>query len=252
MNDLSNSSTCLLLTATIKVKDDVFFTTRKDADQRLEDYKQSLSFWIAQPGVDSIVFVENSASDLSALMEVAKRVSNKHVEFLSFAAPDFDGALGKGYGEMLCLEHVVRNSKTLAKARQFVKITGRYCLANASEFLAFAKDHPDAIICDMLENLTWADSRIFAAPTEFLRSFLLPMLDQLDDSRGSYFEHVLARAVHHSLYSRGTWIEPPFPLFVQGVSGSMGLAWEDGIRKRMKLHLRHYLFSRLLRGRLLK
>ena len=38
------------------------------------------------------------------------------VEFVSFTAPPFDGALGKGYGEMLCLEHALQNSRLLSES----------------------------------------------------------------------------------------------------------------------------------------
>src|ERR1700761_4610533 len=96
----ANSSTCLLLTATIKVKDDLVFTARKDTNTRLSDYKQALTLWLAHPDTKSVVFVENSGSDLSELREIAKQAPTKNVEFLSFTPPDFDAALGKGYGEI--------------------------------------------------------------------------------------------------------------------------------------------------------
>lgn len=239
---------CLMLTATIRVKDDVVFTARKNTEERFNDYRNALRFWLSQASVASLVFVENSGFDLSELVDLAKQFAGKRVEFLSFTAPAFDGALGKGYGEMLCLEHALEHSILLAQAQHIVKVTGRYTLANADRFLTLVKQQSHAdILCDLLLNLTWADSRIFAATPEFLRTCLFPLKQELNDSRQSNFEHVLARAVHACMANRGTWIEPPFPLEIQGVSGSQGRAWQMSLKEKYKLRLRHMLFVRFLK-----
>ena len=223
------------------------FTARKDPKARLHDYKRALRHWLGCPEVRSAVVVENSGSDLSELREIAGEATGKNVEFLSFEAPEFDGSLGKGYGEMICLQHAVNHAELLARSPQFVKATGRYYMGNAARFLRFAESRRDAaIICDMLMNLTWADSRVFAGTTDFLREYLLPLRDEVNDSQGSNFEHVLARAVHACMARRGIWVEPPFPLEVQGVSGSQDRGWQMGLKDRLKLRARHKLFARFL------
>jgi hypothetical protein len=243
----ANSSICLLLTATIKVKEDVVFTARKDPNTRLNDYKQALTLWLAHPDIKSVVLVENSGSDLSELREIAEKTPEKHVEFLSFAVPEFDGSLGKGYGEMICLQHAIEHSRLLARSSRFVKVTGRYFLRNATDFLHLVGIRRDAeIICDMLLNLTWADSRIFAATPDFLRTYLFPLRDEINDSGGSNFEHVLARAVHVCMANRGVWAEPPFPLEIQGVSGSQNRGWQMSLKEKFELRIRHRLFARFL------
>jgi hypothetical protein len=243
----ANSSTCLLLTATIKVNEDVVFTARKDTSARLKDYKQALTLWLAHPDTKSVVLVENSGSDLSELREIATQAPGKKVEFLSFTSPQFDGSLGKGYGEMICLEHALENSQLLAQSPRLVKVTGRYFLANAARFLQFAERRRDAeIICDLLLNLAWADSRIFAATPDFLRNYLFPLRDQVNDSQGSNFEHVLARAVHACMANRGVWAQPPFPLEIQGVSGSQDRGWQMSLKEKFELRIRHRLFARFL------
>jgi hypothetical protein len=247
INIPANASACLLLTATIKVKEDIVFTTRKDTNTRLNDYKQALTLWLAHPDVKSLVLVENSGTDISELREIANQTPEKNVEFLSFKIPEFDGSLGKGYGEMSCLQYAIEHSQLLARSSQFVKVTGRYFLVNATDFLHFAHSRRDAeIICDMMLNLTWADSRVFAGTTDFLRNYLFPLRDELNDSQGSNFEHVLARAVHACMANCGTWAEPPFPLEVQGVSGSQDRGWQMSLKDKFKLRIRHYLFARFL------
>lgn len=242
-----NGSTCLLLTATIRVNDDVVFTARTDASDRLNDYKRALELWLAHPKVQSLVLVENSGWDLSELRRIAEGSPEKHVEFLSFTAPAFDGSLGKGYGEMICLQYAMEHSRLLTESARIIKVTGRYFLTNATDFMEFVESRRDAeIICDLLLNLTWADSRIFAAGPEFLTKYLFPLKDEVNDSRASNFEHVLARAVHAFMADCGTWAEPPFPLEVQGISGSQGRGWQMGLKDRFKLRIRHNLFARFL------
>lgn len=243
----ANSSTCLLLTATITVKEDVVFTARKDTNARLNDYKRALNLWLAHPATKSLVLVENSGSDLSELREIANQTPQKNVEFLSFTSPEFDGSLGKGYGEMICLEYAIEHSQLLARSPRFVKVTGRYFLANATDFLHLVESRRDAqVICDMLLNLTWADSRVFAATPGFLRNYFFPLKEQVNDSQGSNFEHVLARAVHACMADRGIWAEPPFPLEVLGVSGSQDRGWQMSLKEKFELRVRHKLFARFL------
>ncbi|WP_158944614.1 hypothetical protein [Granulicella sp. S190] len=246
-NTPANATACLILTATIKVKEDMVFTARTDTDTRLSDYKQALALWLAHPDIKSLVLVENSGSDISELREIANERPEKNVEFLSFKVREYDGSLGKGYGEMICLQYAIEHSQLLALSPQFVKVTGRYFLINATDFLHFADRRRDAeIICDMLLNLTWADSRVFAGTTDFLRNYLFPLRDEVNDSQQSNFEHVLARAVHACMANRGTWAEPPFPLEIQGVSGSQDRGWQMNVKDKFKLRIRHNLFARFL------
>jgi hypothetical protein len=235
------------MTATVRVKDSMVFTARRDTETRLDDYKQAFRLWLACPDVRSIVVVENSGFDLTVLAEMASRVPDKNVEFLSFVCSDFDGSLGKGYGEMLCLEHCLQHSKLLASSPRFLKVTGRYYLTNASAVMHFINSRCDAeVICDMLLNLSWADSRAFGGSTEFLRTYLCPMLDQLNDSQGSSIEHVLARAAHLVMANNGKWALPPFPLQIQGTSGSLGQVWRLSLKQRLKLQVRQALLARFL------
>jgi hypothetical protein len=223
------------------------FTARRDPVTRLNDYKQALTRWLGHPESQSVIFVENSGSDLSELRSIADEYPEKAVEFLSFQAPEFDGSLGKGHGEMLCLQYAVEHSRLLPQSRHFLKVTGRYYLANATQLLRFAESRPDVeIFCDMLLNLTFADSRAFVGTTGFLRDYLFPLAGEVNDSRRSNFEHVLARAVHSCMANNGLWAQPPLALEIQGFSGSEDRNWLLSLRQRLKLRIRQNLFARAL------
>ena len=148
---------------------------------------------------------------------------------------------------MLCLQHCLDHSKLLKATPRFLKVTGRYFVANASALLEFIQTRPDAdVICDMRRNLTWADSRAFGGNRAFLETFLCPMLDQLNDSADSTFEHVLARAAHFAMAHCGLWIPAPFPIKIQGTSGSRGHVWQVSLSERIKSTLRQALLAKTL------
>lgn len=238
---------CIVLTATVSVAADMSFTVRRDAATRFGDYKAALAGWLEGTRGTKIVFVENSGYDLSELRAMAETKAPGRVEFLSFVCPPFDGQLGKGYGEMLCLRYCLAHSVVLRGSVRFLKVTGRYFLKNGVQVLHSVARHEEAeVVCNLLDNLRWADSRAFGGSTAFLRDYLCPMLDEVNDSVGATFEHVLARAAHRVMADGRRWALLPVTLQVQGVSGSHGKAWQRSRKQEMKQSLRLRMLMRLL------
>ena len=216
---------CVILTATVKVGD-ISFTTRTDPAVRLADYKYALSKWLADSSIDALVFIENSGFDLSELQEICGSHKTKHVELISFKCADFDGRLGKGYGEILCLEHALQESQLLQRSHQFLKTSGRYYLRNARPLLDFLSQNPQLeIMCDLKKNLTWADSRAFGGRVEFLRHYLIPLRESINDSADVFFEHALARATHRAMADARPWAMPPQSLDIEGVSATSNASY---------------------------
>lgn len=217
---------CVILTATVTVGD-ICLTARTDPKVRLADYKSAFSKWLADPSVETLVLVENSGFDLSEFEDIAKSRKPNQVELLSFICEPFDGRLGKGYGEILCLEHALQHSKLLQRSHQFLKASGRYYLRNARALLEFLSQHPELdVMCDLTRNLTWADSRAFGGKIEFLRRYLMPLRESINDSEHVFFEHALARATHQAMADARQWAMPPQSLDVNGVSASSNLSYE--------------------------
>jgi hypothetical protein len=234
---------CLILTATVQVKDNMSFVVRRDTATRLDDYKKAFRCWINTPAASCILFVENSGFDLSEFKKIAKEISDKQVEFLSFQSPSFDGALGKGYGEMLCLEHCLVHSEILRKSSRFLKVTGRYYLANAPAVLQYLRLCGEIdVVCNMEKHLTWADSRVFGGKCQFLRTYFCPMRGEINDTKGSTFEQVLARACHKLMAEGGHWAPLPVALQIHGVSGSIGAVFTPSPYKSTKDRIKHKLY----------
>ena len=131
----------LLLTATIRPPPGVPALRRIDPQQRLLDYGQALDFYSSLIGstFDSIVFTENSESDLGSLRrQVEKAGRADRVEFLSFAGLDYPPRYGRGYGEFRIVEHAVENSRLLSAAGDDAivwKCTGRYVVRNMASLV---------------------------------------------------------------------------------------------------------------------
>lgn len=239
----------LVLTATVNPGPLTINNLRPDPNLRLEDYRKALRFWLAEPTFTQIVFCENSAFDLSSLVEVS-RLHNPHqkaVEFLSFLAAPFPLQKGKSYGELMILEYVLQDSALLRNASHLMKVTGRYRVPNIAELLRGDVSRYD-VICDFRRNLITTDSRVFCASLSFLREYLLPLRDILDESACLGFERTLARAVHRAMADGRKWTLFPHAVDVRGIAGTRGRAFPHGpltgAARELLYAVKRYSFSR--------
>jgi hypothetical protein len=189
----------LVMTATIDTKgmNDLSIS---DAGVRERQYRDTLSFYLQSGWVKEIVFIENSGYDLTCFQELAKAYPMVKTEVISCSLNDYPRELGKSYGEMRLLDYVLDNSKAVALAGGFIKVTGRFPFLNLNKLLLEAKrrqpwvlfcdtkDHP---IYDWLRN-GWnghaADTRFFIVTTEFYRKHFYGKYHELNDSIGALVE----------------------------------------------------------------
>ena len=135
----SRRKNILILTATITPNAGVPNLMRSNPAQRLKDYEFALRFYIDQvgSGIDSIVFAENSASDLSSLRSIA--AASPHTEsisFLSSYALDYPPEFDRGYGELMLLDRVMDALAFTEEADVvFWKVTGRYIVRNIAQVI---------------------------------------------------------------------------------------------------------------------
>lgn len=233
----------LFLTATITVKDHVGNTLRRDPAVRLRDYETALRRWLDTPGQFQIVFCENSASDLSTLKALAEQHNphQRQVEFLSFDAPEFAPNKGKGYGEMLIFAHTLKHSRLILPETRLIKMTGRHYLLNFAALLQTVEQNPDVdIFCIFYEALTYVDARCFVIRADIAENYFLPFAEQIDEDKRVWFEHILARAVHHALGDGHRWLLPPNALEIAGISATHGQVELMPLTVRLKaaLHMR--------------
>jgi hypothetical protein len=217
----SSRTVALLLTATIDPGATIL-VVRREPLLRLEDYRFALESWLSSEAAVRIVFCENSAYDLAALRRLCAPETGREVEFISFSGNEHGATRGKGYAELGIIEYAMRSSDLISNSDVIVKCTGRLTVRNAQRVVQAIRGCDFDIMCTLKRNLAFADSRLFAATPEFIRHYLLPRADMIDDNAGVHFEHALASATARALGDGMRW--SPFPVFprIEGISGSDG------------------------------
>ncbi len=126
--------------------------SKESTENREVQYIQTLSFYAQNPHITKILFVENSAHDLSHIK--ASIPNPEKVTFLSLDENNYPRAWGKGYGEFLLMDRVYDYLTAQSEDGIIVKVTGRFPILNIDTMLKeFArrkalrlaidiKDHP--------------------------------------------------------------------------------------------------------------
>lgn len=179
--------------------------TRSNPGVRLQDYKDSLAWWLSQrrDWMAGIVFAENSGSDLTCLREFVN-ANNPHsvpVEFISFDHPAPPEGLHYGYSEFILVREALLASKLALKTTHLIKATGRYRFPNI-ERLVRRLPHDYSIACECRCNRLLSKHRHLFTTFALLpcrRSFFLERLAHLPETmvpappwtRSQFIEDVL-------------------------------------------------------------
>ena len=214
----------LLLTGTIK-PNGMIFTAIQDLEVRRNHYIDSIQFWLKKTKIP-IVFVENSNVNLSSYF--SNEISNGKLEILAFQGNDFDRRLGKGFGELNCVEYACENSIFLKNSEFIFKVTGRYKVLNFQVFLeTYMRNTEIDLLLDFKWRLSFVDSRFFGFTPAFIKDFLSTYREALNDSNGVYLEHVLAKAALNAI-ADGYTFEPLVSLpRIEGYSASSGIRYNS-------------------------
>jgi len=227
--------TTVLLTATIR-PGDVIYCDRADVTLRLADYLHAFRFWLGEPLVQRVVFVENSGFDLRPFREIAasSAFAAKQVELLGFTQAPFDRNLGKSFGEALIVQHALANSRLLGDESFIIKGTGRYVPTNFFKVWPQVKTAPARFVVANFNSFpVECDSRFFACQREFLTRYLVPLAPEIHDAAGFYLEHALAKAVVNALREGYVWSSwPAAGLLIDGVQGSTNTVFPHVLWRR--------------------
>jgi hypothetical protein len=214
----------LLLTATVHPRSTVF-VQRSDPMARLTDYRIALNRWLAEPAVGKIIFCENSGAALDQFYTdvESENAHNQEVRFVSYTAPEADGARGKGYGELGILSHVL-SSQIFGVSDRILKVTGRYAIDNFEKILADIRRFRNADIITSAWHLhKLIPSECFYAAVAFLERYMLGKRELIDDVGGFFFEHALAQAVTEAVQNGAVHFEFTDQPRLAGMSGTTNL-----------------------------
>lgn len=203
--------TVILLTGCIN-PNGMPFTQLTNTSERQKQYVDAIHYYIKNTN-SKIVFCENSQTDISPLINN----NQDRLQILTFLGNQ-DKQRGKGYGEAEIIEYALHNSSFIHENSIIIKITGRLIVNNICQIIDSLKYEEDFVTCLFHSDLKFADSRIFCGTTTFFREFLKNK-DQINDSEGIFFEHVLAYTVLESSYRFIPFSKEPL---ISGISGSTG------------------------------
>lgn len=168
----------LLLTATIIPPAGAPLLERTDPNDRLQDYAKALKFYLQLVNrcIDSIVFAENSNSDISVLQGlVAQAGVTDQVEFLVFEGLDHPPLYGRAYGEFKLIDYVMNHSLIInSQNREIIvwKVTGRYIVNNLCQIISRRPSNAD-IYCNCRKiPKRWADMFLLAYTLKGYQAFL--------------------------------------------------------------------------------
>ena len=193
-----------------------------DPDVRRLQYRTAANWWLekGERHQFDVVLAENSG-------DVVFDWIPEGVQGLACSqttSPEF----GKGSGEVAMLREVLDvEGRRLASRPWVAKCTGRLKLANLSTLIP-SRPFPGIFVsCRPSPSLAQVDARFFIASPEVWTRHLLSHVQGLDDNRGQYFEHSLARGLNSALLADVSFV--PFrrvPRFV-GNSGTSGLNYNS-------------------------
>ncbi|WP_426413287.1 hypothetical protein [Bradyrhizobium ganzhouense] len=236
----------LLVTATITPPSIVTNLSRFDPRQRLEDYKAALHFYLELPSniLPRIVFVENSAGDVSGLRNLAARHRDKEIEFVTFYGLDYPPSFGRGYGEARLLDYAMDRSAIIAKLQpndMIWKATGRLKLLNFAQLSQTAPTGTD-LYCDLKDYpMPWMDMRFFAFSKTGYEHLFRGIADSLreDQPVAGVAENHLRRIVGARLGRDAIVPRFAYTPRVDGIQGN-NQPYSGGIRNIAKFSIREF------------
>lgn len=212
--------TVLLLTSCIN-PNGMKFTVLQDKEERKKQYIEAIKFYLANTKF-KVVFCDNSGEDLSELRRIG---GEERLEILSFLGNDFEKSLGKGYGEFNIIKYVFVNSRFIKDSSNTIKITGRLIVDDLDEVVKLKdvlfprRDH--FVFVTPNNQLNVCDSRCFFADNDFYNERFLQVGNEINDSEGYFFEHLLYDTIK-DLPSNYIVSDFVLPLAIRGVSGTSG------------------------------
>ncbi|HEX4795502.1 MAG TPA: hypothetical protein VH370_17050 [Humisphaera sp.] len=239
----------LLLTATISPPANAVKLARTDPRARLRDYLQALEFYLALPEqvVGRIVFVENSASDLSDLRQLAARFPNREIDFISFSGLDYSPKFGRAYGESRLLDYAMAQAggilSRLPPHEPIWKVTGRLRLTNIGQMMRGAPPIYD-MYCDMRNRPAhWMEMRVYAFTRHAYRHILMGIAERLREDLHNTLAAETLIYDHIMEYADKMRIVPRFRTqpIIAGISGFANHDYSHGLANNLKTATRMVL-----------
>ena len=213
---LNYDKTCVVLTGCIKPESNVFKLALKDEEARLQQYLESINYFICETKVKKIVFCDNSNyAKNESIMEKARKYG-KEFEWLSFQGDTAKTLTqGKGYGEGEIIDYVLDYSQIIKDCDSFIKVTGRLKVKNIRMFFALLSHKYSYFVVSE----DYVDTRCYMANISIFKDVLREAYKNVNDPAGYYLEH----AYYDVIAGKSDKFKSlPFYANIEGMSGSSG------------------------------
>lgn len=228
---MDDKDVILLLTWCVDPKG-MSFTVLHNVEERIQQYYETLDYYLEKTNLD-IVVVENT------LFNIAEKYrSNNRIEYLTFDGNNFNKSIGKGFGEALILKYALSNSIFLHREScAIVKITGRLKIVSFIEHLKQLSElkTKNVVLADANWKGDFVYSYFFIANSKFFDNFFLPLVNNINDSKGIYFEHVLMQAIREYKRSGNIFRLLEKKILIDGISGSTGRTYNNSQNLLLKI-----------------
>jgi hypothetical protein len=212
----------VLLTATVNPNVSEFLSLA-DPAARLAQYQLAIREWhlALRESEFRLAIVETSnatAADVLALLSPEQRST---VSFVNYNPSGPETERGKGAIEISAIRHTIIAHPELRPNDTIYKCTGRLPVKNAMQCIDVLP--PGTARARMSLNRSMVDTRLFGATSQVWEDVLFGNLDQINDSGGVYYEHVVAAQLSAALAVGSVSLSrfPNRPIFA-GVSGTSG------------------------------
>jgi hypothetical protein len=232
----------LILTSTVNVNS--FMTVVVDPKIRLQQYLDSIHFYLDSKNIKKIIVCDNSGFDYSLITTLVEHAvkKNKIIEFLYFKGTlDKIQEFGKGFGEGEIMSFVFKNSKLINQEENtFLKVTGRLKIINIDSVVKSLKSNLtyfQPVNLNPFVNLKKVDTRFYQCTKLLFEELLKDSYFDVHDKENVFLEHVYyKKLVDNRIKFKNFIILPNF----LGISGSTGIVYE---MSRSELIVRQILFN---------
>ena len=214
----------LIITATVNPpKQDLLKIN--SIEERITQYKDSLSFFIKCEAFDKIILCDNSNYILdNYVFEEEEKLAKRrgvNLELISFCG-DVDKVKnqGKGYGEGEIMEYLLKNSKLVNDEEVFFKITGRLKVDNILKIINRIKNHKICYI-NVPNHVTHEmyDTRFYCMPIGIFKNYFIHEYKKVNDKEKYYLETLYTDILKSNHIKHRNF--PLYPRIV-GISGTSG------------------------------
>ncbi len=222
-----NKEPVLLMTASILPQEKNYIKLKNDK-KRLEQYIDSLKFYIKNTKVNKIVFCDNSnySFNKKGILMLAKNYG-KNIEILQFAGDcQKIEQRGKGYGEGEIIKYAIENSKLLLEADYFIKVTGRIKILNIDKIKNDINIRKVYFNKSIIEYQA-IDTVVFGIPKKIYMKYFLNAYKKVYDKKAIYIEHVIGKTIlQHNIVIHNIPLYPD----IEGIRGTTGTPYQENMR----------------------